>query len=89
MLSRMPLWLKVLAVFAALVGGLPSPASAHTGHDHGVQSPVRLAVGAAPVLDPVEATMDAQCAVSSPGKGLGSPRHGACANGARCRPKQD
>jgi hypothetical protein len=62
-LDRMPNWLKALLVFAALVGGLPSAAWAHTGHDHGPQSLMQRPVGAVPALDPVEANMGAECAV--------------------------
>ena len=37
-LDRMPNWLKALVVLAALVGGLPSAAWAHAGHEHDAQS---------------------------------------------------
>jgi len=38
-LDRMPNWLKALVVLAALMGGVPSAAWAHAGHDHGNASP--------------------------------------------------
>lgn len=38
-LDRMPNWLKAMVVLAALIGGLPSAAWAHAGHEHGTSSP--------------------------------------------------
>lgn len=50
-------WLKVLVVFAAMVGGLPSVAWAHNGHEHGV-------AGGDTVVGPVDPAVDAERALA-------------------------
>jgi hypothetical protein len=64
-LDRMPNWLRVLVVVAALMGGLPSVAWAHLGHDHTVQSSVERPVGSSTAVRRVIATMHAEHAVGS------------------------